>query len=336
MFINESIYIFKPKDFVPRNRIFIGNNVIVEHYLHRPSNVEMAVKLIRTNLHDQKEFEKVLSKIKEEIHTCKRIPDSPYIVKLYGFCVYGDYFIICMEYMDLSVRELYKRYHRIEGYFPEFLLGIIGVSILRALIDLKTKHIMHRDIKPQNILINRKGEVKLCDFGVSRILQDSLATTITGTIPYWPPERFELDEDLDKTQKYDVRADIWSLGITLAEIAYGTLPFEVGREYNFALIQKSILNASEGITTKFNQYYDCDLQRWTKEFITNCLKPYEERPNYIKLCGTHFYKHYSNIVDSNTTRSNQFNPLVKVFLENEKVINIFQYMRAFFNLKVGF
>jgi serine/threonine protein kinase len=64
------------------------------------------------------------------------------------------------------------------------------------------------------------GEIKLCDFGESRILDNSLASTNVGTTAYWPPERFS-----HGLFKYDIRADVWSLGITVLEVILGKLPY---------------------------------------------------------------------------------------------------------------
>lgn len=73
---------------------------------------------------------------------------------------------------------------------------------------------MHRDLKPQNILINQTGEIKLCDFGEARRVVD-FASSTDGTILYMAPERFQLD------RRYNGRAETWSLAMTLVEIALG-------------------------------------------------------------------------------------------------------------------
>ena len=80
---------------------------------------------------------------------------------------------------------------------------------------------VHRDIKPDNILVNSAGEVKLTDFGISKTLEETLAMcyTFVGTMNYMSPERME-------GEKYSYPGDIWSLGVILAELASGVFPFQ--------------------------------------------------------------------------------------------------------------
>eukprot|EP00415_Alexandrium_ostenfeldii_P001518 UN1518 len=86
---------------------------------------------------------------------------------------------------------------------------------------LHSKKLMHRDIKPGNILHNSRGEVKLTDFGIAKKMDDgmaSMAKTFVGTTIYMSPERL-LGED------YSYGADVWSLGMTYYELATGKYPF---------------------------------------------------------------------------------------------------------------
>lgn len=98
------------------------------------------------------------------------------------------------------------------------MLGKIAEGVLQGLSYLHERRIIHRDIKPQNILLDDNGQVKLCDFGVSGEVVDSLATTFTGTSYYMAPERIQ-------GQPYTVTSDVWSLGLTLMEVAQQKFPF---------------------------------------------------------------------------------------------------------------
>jgi len=74
------------------------------------------------------------------------------------------------------------------------------------------------DIKPSNILCNSQGQIKICDFGVSGELINSIADTFVGTSTYMSPERIQ-------GAQYTVKSDVWSLGISLIELALGRFPF---------------------------------------------------------------------------------------------------------------
>ena len=104
------------------------------------------------------------------------------------------------------------------GRFPEPILGKISRSVLKGLCYLREKHdIIHRDVKPSNILVNSRGEIKICDFGVSGQLIDSMANSFVGTRSYMSPERLQ-------GTHYRVESDIWSLGLSLVELALGRYP----------------------------------------------------------------------------------------------------------------
>lgn len=99
------------------------------------------------------------------------------------------------------------------------VLGKIAEAVLGGLTYLWRAHrIMHRDIKPSNILVNSRGYIKLCDFGVSSELEGSVAETFVGTGTYMAPERIQ-------GAQYTVKSDVWSVGLTLLELAIGKFPF---------------------------------------------------------------------------------------------------------------
>uniref|UniRef100_A0A914DES5 mitogen-activated protein kinase kinase n=1 Tax=Acrobeloides nanus TaxID=290746 RepID=A0A914DES5_9BILA len=159
------------------------------------------------------------------------------------------------------------------------------MAVLKSLVACKSKNIIYRDVKPDNVLVSRDGAIKLCDFGESRILNDSMASTFAGELSYWPPERF-----IHEKTKFDVRADIWSLGITLIELVTGSVPYKDKKgniPNNIILLQNLIVNLDTNKTVEdalkgYNEE--------TKDFVKSCLKKIEERPKYDNLMDTQFYK----------------------------------------------
>ena len=114
---------------------------------------------------------------------------------------------IAMEYMDCgSLGDLLQHL----GPLPQECIGAVAKQALLALQYLKERHLIHRDLKPQNILLNTRGEVKVSDFGCVAELQDSFGKcgTFVGTVPYMSPERIHGNE-------YSFASDVWSLGLTL-------------------------------------------------------------------------------------------------------------------------
>jgi mitogen-activated protein kinase kinase len=148
---------------------------------------------------------------------------SPHIVKYYGMFLNEENASICisMEYMGgRSLDSIYKRVKSRGGRIGEKVLGKIAESVLNGLSYLHENRIIHRDIKPQNILLDSHGNIKLCDFGVSGVVVNSLATTFTGTSYYMAPERIQ-------GHPYSVTSDVWSLGLTLLEVAKGQFPLDI-------------------------------------------------------------------------------------------------------------
>lgn len=122
----------------------------------------------------------------------------------------------------MSLHSSLDRISRKFGPIRVDVLGKIAEATLGGLVYLYTKHhIMHRDIKPSNILVNSQGSIKLCDFGVSGELVNSVADTFVGTSTYMAPERIQGD-------RYTVKSDVWSFGLSIMELAIGKFPFNAG------------------------------------------------------------------------------------------------------------
>ncbi|CAF4643558.1 unnamed protein product, partial [Didymodactylos carnosus] len=106
----------------------------------------------------------------------------------------------------------YLTMHRIDQLqYLDQVLRRLSNNIVGALNYLKLKNIIHRDVKPQNILVNKLSIYKLCDFGISGLLKDSVASTNFGSMKYLPPERLTPGDPTP----YGIRSDIWALGISL-------------------------------------------------------------------------------------------------------------------------
>lgn len=191
-----------------------GNYGVVKRVLHRPTNVAMAMKEIRLELEDSK-----LNAIIMELDILHRAV-APEIVEFYGAFFVESCVYYCMEYMDAGSMDKLQR-----AGVPEPVLGRVMQSMVRGLKFLKDElQIMHRDVKPTNVLVNKRGQVKLCDFGVSGQLEKSLAKTNIGCQSYMAPERIK-GESTGSLGTYTVSSDVWSLGLTAIEMALGKYPY---------------------------------------------------------------------------------------------------------------
>ncbi|XP_039257658.1 dual specificity mitogen-activated protein kinase kinase 1-like [Styela clava] len=196
-------------DFLEKAEIGVGNGGVVHLVQHKESGLEMARKLIHLEL--KPAVQNQIIRELQILHDCK----SPYIVGFYGAFHNDSEISICMENMDAgSLDQVLKK----AGKIPEPILGKVSIAVLHGLRYLRETHnIIHRDVKPSNILVNSRGEIKLCDFGVSGQLIDSMANTFVGTRSYMSPERLQ-------GAPYSVLSDIWSLGLSLIEMAMGRYP----------------------------------------------------------------------------------------------------------------
>ncbi len=177
---------------------------------------EVAIKIILLNSPSTESHES-----KERLHREAKLSASlvhPNIVAVYAAGRFEEIFYIVMEYV--KGESLQKKLTSI-GRFPEFVSWEIGLQICKALDAAYSKGIIHRDVKPANILIDEKNVVKLTDFGLSKKNNDTLLThpgTILGTPSYMSPEQAA-------GANVDFRADIYSLGATIYHLITGNYLF---------------------------------------------------------------------------------------------------------------
>eukprot|EP00404_Azadinium_spinosum_P005352 CAMPEP_0180472458 /NCGR_PEP_ID=MMETSP1036_2-20121128/29652_1 /TAXON_ID=632150 /ORGANISM="Azadinium spinosum, Strain 3D9" /LENGTH=333 /DNA_ID=CAMNT_0022479705 /DNA_START=132 /DNA_END=1130 /DNA_ORIENTATION=+ len=175
----------------------------------------VAIKTVKVD--DKGKREQLLNEIKGLIQA----EGCPYLVQWYaGFVSKRTSAVhVALEFMDLgSLADLKKRCHG-EGV-PPVHLASVAQQVMLGLGHLHGKKILHRDIKLENILHNKRGEVKLTDFGISKDLDTTLAMagTFVGTVTYMSPERC-LGQD------YSLESDIWSVGMVIFELTTGRYPF---------------------------------------------------------------------------------------------------------------
>ncbi|KAH7376987.1 protein kinase wis1 [Plectosphaerella cucumerina] len=232
------------------------------------TGVVMAMKEIRLELEEAK-FTTILREL-VILHKCV----SPHIIDFYGAFFQEGAVYMCIEYMDGgSIDKLYA------GGIPENVLCKITYSTVMGLKTLKDDHnIIHRDVKPTNILINSRGQIKICDFGVSGNLVASIAKTNIGCQSYMAPERISgggMAAGADGT--YSVQSDIWSLGLTIIECAMGHYPYppEIS-----STIFSQLSAIVEGEPPGLPDHYSST----AKDFVRRCLnKVPKERPTYAML-----------------------------------------------------
>jgi serine/threonine protein kinase/Tfp pilus assembly protein PilF len=158
--------------------------------------------------------------------------NHPHICTIYEIDEVEDSTFIVMEYVEgKSLKEtIAKRPMDFEKALE------IGIQLADGLQEACDQKIVHRDIKSSNIMVTPKGQAKIMDFGLAKIVRESLLTetaTIMGTVAYMSPEQ-ALGEAVDH------RSDIWSLGVVLYEMLSGHLPFPGEHEQ---LVLYSILNS---------------------------------------------------------------------------------------------
>ena len=253
---------------------------VVEKVKHTKTGTILAVKRI-TATEDKIETKGLLMDL-----NILRSSDCPYIVHFYGAMFREGDVMICMEVMDISLDKFYMTCKDASKTIPEEILGKIAFSVISAL-DYLHKHlsVIHRDVKPSNMLINRKGNVKMCDFGISGYLVNSWAKTQeVGCKHYMSPER--IDPVADRAH-YDTRSDIWSFGISMIEISTGVFPYEAWP--TFFEQQKQVVHGEPPrlpATGSFSPTY--------QDFITQTLqKPVEDRPKPNQLLTHRFLQLHS-------------------------------------------
>ncbi|XP_012999351.1 dual specificity mitogen-activated protein kinase kinase 5 isoform X3 [Cavia porcellus] len=294
-----------------------GNGGTVYKAYHVPSGKILAVKVILLDI--TLELQKQIMSELEILYKC----DSSYIIGFYGAFFVENRISICTEFMDGGSLDVYKK-------IPEHVLGRIAVAVVNGLTYLWSLKILHREneiskskhkpdmvvhaynpstreaeageslqvqdqpglqnVKPSNMLVNTRGQVKLCDFGVSTQLVNSIAKTYVGTNAYMAPERIS-------GEQYGIHSDVWSLGISFMELALGRFPYPQIQKNQGSLMPLQLLQCivdEDSPVLPVGEFSEPFVH-----FITQCMrKQPKERPAPEELMGHPFIMQFN---DGNAT-----------------------------------
>jgi serine/threonine-protein kinase len=195
--------------------IFLGDDLKL--------NRKVAVKILSANYAGDRNF---VARFKSEAQILARL-NHPNIVQVYDWGEFNSSYFICMEYVEgESLKEIIEK----KGPLPPETVADYAIQISSALLTAHKNNLVHRDIKPQNILVTLEGKVKVTDFGIAKSLTVDVTKTlnIIGTAHYISPEQA-------KGEVLDHRTDIYSLGIVLYEMLTADVPFRGGNSIDISL-----------------------------------------------------------------------------------------------------
>ncbi len=205
-----------------KERIGAGGMADVYKAIDTRLNRLIAVKVLKSEFSNDKSF---ISRFKNEAKSAAGL-SHPNIVSVYDVGDDKGFHYIVMELVEgITLKKFIEKKGRLE------VREAVGISIQIAQgMEAAHEHgIIHRDIKPQNIMISRDGKVKVADFGIAKVVSsDTYTQNAVGSVHYLSPEQA-------RGGYYDERSDIYSLGVTLYEMLTGQLPFGGESDVSVAL-----------------------------------------------------------------------------------------------------
>lgn len=265
----SAVSMYKRTEVVGRGKF----GVVYKGY-HKATKQVVAIKVLNLDTADDE-----VAEVQLEIQFLTELKNVPNVTHYYGSFLNDTKLWIIMDYCaGGSLRTLLKA-----GPFEDKYIAIILRELLAGLSAVHRLGFIHRDIKAANILITKDGAVQLCDFGVAAKITSTAfkRTTIAGT-PYWMAP-----EVIREGDTYNSKADVWSLGITVYEIATGNPPYcDKDAMWAMQLISRHMPPRLEG-----REYHAA-----LKEFVALCLDENPaERPTADDLSKSKLVKMYKNL-----------------------------------------
>ena len=191
----------------------------------------VAIKILKAEYNEDKKF---IDKFRAEAQSVAGL-SHPNIVNVYDVGEDENLYYIVMELVEgITLKQFIEK----KGYLDQREATGIAIQIARGMEAAHQNHIIHRDIKPQNIIISREGKVKVTDFGIAKALtSNTITSNAMGSVYYISPEQA-------RGGYSDEKSDIYSLGVTLYEMLTGQVPFSGENTVSVALshIQEEPIN----------------------------------------------------------------------------------------------
>lgn len=216
-------------------RIGTGGMADVYRAMDSKLNRYVAIKVLKREYREDEQF---VTKFRQEARSVAGL-SHPNVVGVYDVGNDGDIQFIVLELVEgISL----KKYIEKKGYLPYKEALSIAIQVANGMEAAHAHHIVHRDIKPQNIIISKEGKVKVTDFGIAKASSSTttVSTSAMGSVHYMSPEQA-------RGGYSDERSDIYSFGITLFEMLTGDVPFDGDTTVAVAVhhIQDEIMPPSE-------------------------------------------------------------------------------------------
>ena len=244
------------------SRIGIGGMADVYKAADRVLNRYVAIKVLKREFREDENFVK---KFWSEAQSAAGL-QHPNIVNIYDVAEDRGLYYIVMELVEgITLKEYIQKKGKLT---PKEVIGIT-LQVCAGLECAHSNNIIHRDVKPQNIIISKEGKVKVTDFGIAKATSsNTISTNVMGSVHYTSPEQA-------RGGFSDVKSDIYSLGITMYEMITGTLPFDGDSTVSIALkhLQEDIIPPSEFVV---------DLPYSLEQIVLKCTQKSADR-RYINV-----------------------------------------------------